>query len=70
VCFPDVPQGLSKKIKFNLLLPDLPLQVTDLLLRGRKVLRNSNWSCLEGLSRPACVANPVGSVSPVSLTPV
>jgi hypothetical protein len=65
-----VPQGLSKKIEFNLLLPDFALQVADLLLRGRKILRGHYWSWLEGLHGSTGVPDPFGSVPPIVLAPV
>jgi hypothetical protein len=33
-----LPQGLPKKIQFNLLLADLALQLADALARRRKIL--------------------------------
>jgi hypothetical protein len=65
-----VPQGLSKKIEFNLLLPDLALQLADLLLGDRKILRIGYWRWPERLHRPTRAANPIGSMPPVLLAPI
>src|ERR1700704_5925916 len=36
-CFPDLPQGLPKKIELHLLLPDLALQLCDAFARARYI---------------------------------
>jgi hypothetical protein len=65
-----VPQGLSKKIEFNLLLPDFPLQIADLLLRRRKILCIHYWIWFERFHRPTRVPDPFGSVSPIPFAPI
>jgi hypothetical protein len=47
-----LPQGLPKKIEFNLLLADLAFQLADVLARGRKILA---W---RKVGRPKALARP------------
>jgi hypothetical protein len=49
-CSLDLPQGLPKKIQFNLLLTDLAFQIANALARRRKVRGRRN------LARPKILA--------------
>jgi hypothetical protein len=49
-----LPQGLPKKIQFNLLLADLALQLADPLARRRKILGRLK------IERPKSLARPTG----------
>src|SRR5579872_623405 len=51
-CFPDMPQGLPKKIQFNLLLADLAFQLTDALARCRKILARLKIEHAKPFARP------------------
>jgi len=47
-----LPQGLLKKIQFNLLLAHLALQLADTLARRRKILGRLEIEHSHALSRP------------------
>jgi hypothetical protein len=49
----DLPQGLPKKIKFNLLLADLAFQLADAPASRRKIRRGLQLASPKTLPRPA-----------------
>ena len=65
-----MPQGLLKKIELKLLLPDLALQVADLLLGSRKIVRMADEGWPERLHRPTRSPDPFRAVPAILLTPI
>jgi hypothetical protein len=59
VCYPDSPQGLSKKIQFQLLLADLALQHDHPLARRRKIRHPLRLYDRVDLDRPEYLVWPV-----------
>jgi hypothetical protein len=64
-----LPQGLPKKIKFQLLPADLALKFADPLARRRKVVRALNIENPSSLTRTARRPQRIHSASSVMLTP-